>query len=112
MKETVTVTLEDIEKELDPSKQVGFMSKRMAQFKLDAINTLIKKLKTQEELTDAATVKALLTGQRKLTSGEYEAAVKKFGVTGVNAIEAMEHLTKAQKRYLFKRMGYDPEEVQ
>ena len=111
MKETVTITLEDIEKELDPSQQVGFVSKRIAQAKLDAINGLIKKLKKQEELTSPETVKALLTGKRKLTSVEYEEAVKKFGVTGINAIEAMEHLTKPQKQYLFIRMGYDLSEV-
>ena len=107
----MAVTIEDIERELDPDQQTGAISKRIAQAKRNAIGGLIRKLKTQEELTDAATVKALLTGSRKLTSIEYEAAVKKFGVPGVNAIEAMEHLTKPQKQYIFRRMGYDEKEV-
>ena len=107
----ITVTIEDIERELDPAQQNGIISKRMAQEKKNIMDGLIKKLKTQEELTDAATVKALLTGNRKLTSLEYEAAVKKFGVTGVNAIEAMEHLTNPQKQYIFRRMGYDEKEI-
>jgi hypothetical protein len=108
----MVVTLEDIERELDPEQQEGCIAKRMAQGKLALMNGLIKKLKTQETLTNPDIIKALLLGKRKLTPEEYTQAVKKFGVTGVNGIEAMEHLTKPQKQYLFKRMGYDINEVE
>lgn len=107
----MTVTLEDIEKELDPGQQVGFIAKRMARAKLDAINGVINKLKTYEEVLGTDIVKSLLTGKRKLTPEEFGAAIKRFGTPAINAIEAMEHLTKAQKQYLFKRMDWDINEV-
>jgi hypothetical protein len=105
------ITVDDIEKELDPSQQVGFIEKRMAIAKRDAINGLIKKLKMQEELTSPDTVKALIAGTRKLTSVEFEAAVKKFGLTGVKSIEALECLTKPQKQFIFRKLGYDEKEI-
>jgi hypothetical protein len=133
------ITLEDIEKELDPEQQVGYFAKQSARMKRGLISSQIDKLKTQEKLVGEAIVesleksgnvfdkenravlvknygadviKSLLTGKRKLDNTEFEAAVKKFGLTGIKGIEAMEHLTKPQKQYLFKQMGYDIGEVE
>ncbi|MDD3724934.1 MAG: hypothetical protein PHV83_05355 [Bacteroidales bacterium] len=106
------VTLEDIEKELDPSRQDGYAAKLYAKALSMQMNKLIKKLKTQESLTSPEIVKSLILGKRKLTAEEYAASIKKFGLTGVKSIEVMEHLSTPQKQYIFKRMGYDISEVE
>ena len=106
------VTLEDIETELDPSKQTSIRARFESRAKKNIMDGLIKKLKIQEGLTSPETVKTLLLGKRKLTAVEFEAAAKKFGVAGINGIQAMESLSKVQKQYIFKRMGYDIAEVE
>lgn len=105
------VTLEDIEDELNPEKQSGTTAKLCAKLMANRMDALVKKLKMQESLIGSDFVKAMILGNRKLNPEEYAAAVKKFGTTGIKSIEVMEHLNKAQKQYIFKRMGYDIAEV-
>jgi hypothetical protein len=100
------VTVEDIENELNPDKQVGFINKRVASAKKKMMDATINELKKKEALVGKDIVKALIDGERKLTAEEFAIAAKKFGTTGINQIEAMESLNPAQKQYLYKRMGY------
>jgi len=97
-------TIEDIEKEVESSFTVRY-----------AMNMAINNLKTMEKkMGDAGPdiIKTMINGKRKLTVEEYAEAGKKFGPSGLASIEAMEHLNKAQKQYLFKRMGYAVEDAE
>ena len=111
-------TLEDIEAELNPDAQLGFMARRAAMVKRDLLGNMIRNLKNQEELLNTEqeglgtkAIKSLILGQRILDAAETEAAGKKFGSKGIMAIEAMEHMTIPQKQYIFKQMGWDIGEV-
>ena len=109
------VTLEDIETELDSTKQTRMVDKILAKGKAAAMDNVIRKLKQQESLLGEhgpEIIKAMILGKRKLTEEEYSAMIKKFGTTGASKIEMMEHLNKAQKQYIFKRMGWDINEVE
>jgi hypothetical protein len=112
------VTLEDIENEIDPSKQTGIKNKIVARFKADFLNNLIKKLKKQEELLKEIPdvkgeeiIKALINGNRQLSSAEIDAATKKFGSKGIMMLEGMGSLNRAQRQWIFKQMGWDVGEV-
>jgi hypothetical protein len=112
------VTLEDIENEIDPSKQTGIGAKMAARMKDGLINNMIKRLKKQEDLLKEIPdvdgrqiIKALITGNRMLSADEYLAVQKKFGTKGIGMIDGLSTLNKAQKQYIFKRMGYDIGEV-
>ena len=97
-------TIEDIEKQVAGSAAVRY-----------AMNMAINNLKNMEKkMGDAGPdiIKTMINGKRKLTVEEYAEAGKKFGPSGLASIEAMEHLNKAQKQYLFKRMGYPVEDVE
>lgn len=100
------VTVEDIENELNPAMQTGFINKRIASAKKKMMDATINELQKKEALVGKDIVKALISGERKLTPDEFSIAAKKFGTTGINQIEAMESLNSAQKEYLFKRLGY------
>lgn len=91
----MTVTIEDIEKQVHDNFAVRI-----------AMNSCVNKLKEAEKDLGKDNVKAMIEGTRKLSSEEFAAAVKKFGLAGVKQIEAMEKLTAAQKGYLLKRLGY------
>jgi len=98
------VTLEDIENQVSSSFTVRY-----------AMNMAINNLKDMEKKMGNAgpdIIKTMINGKRKLTVEEYAEAGKKFGPSGLASIEAMEHLNKAQKQYLFKRMGYAVEDVE
>ena len=100
----MTITLEDIEKQVADSRVVRY-----------AMNTAINNLKDMERKLGAAgqdIIKTMINGKRKLSVEEYAEAGKKFGPSGLASIEAMEHLNVAQKQYLFKRMGYPIEDVE
>jgi hypothetical protein len=93
-------TLEDIEAQVNSSPGIRF-----------AMNRVINQLKAMEKkMGDAGPgiIQSLLNGKNKLSPEEYAETGKRFGPTGMMAIEAMEHLTKPQKQYVFKQMGYDP----
>jgi len=97
-------TLEDIEKQVEGSFTIRY-----------AMNMAVNNLKDMERKIGAegpAILKTMINGKRKLTSEEYAQTAKKFGSSGLASIEAMEHLSKAQKQYLFKRMGYPVEDVE
>jgi len=98
------ITVEDIEKQVEASRVVKY-----------AMNMAVNNLKDMERKIGKEgpdILKAMLNGKRKLTTEEYAEAGKKFGPSGLASIEAMEHLNKAQKQYLFMRMGYPVEEVE
>jgi len=92
----MTVTIEDIEKQVHDNFAVRI-----------AMNSCVNKLKEAEKDLGKDSVHALIMGRRRLSAEEFAAAVKKFGLTGVKQIEAMENLTAAQKGYLCKRLGYE-----
>ncbi len=97
----MTVTLEDIEKQVQ-----GNLAIRLA------MKSAIAQLKNAEKHVGPDVLKTILLGKRKLTEKEYAEASKKFGISGLESVERMEHLTKPQKQYLFKQMGYDINEVE
>jgi len=94
-------TLEDIEREVANSYFIRV-----------AMTKAVSQLKVAEKNVGPDVLKMMLLGKRKLDPKEYEETRKKFGSQGLMAIEAMEHLNKAQKQYLFKQMGYPIEEVE
>jgi len=100
----IKITLETIEQQIAYRASDRF-----------AMNMAIKNLKDMEKKMGNAgpdIIKTMINGKRKLTVEEYAEAGKKFGPSGLASIEAMEHLNKAQKQYLFKRMGYAVEDVE
>lgn len=112
------VTLEEIETEIDPSKQVGIKAKLLAKTKAFALNDVIRRLKKQEELLKEIPdvdgekiIKALITGNMQLNSAECDAVVKKFGTKGMLMLEGMGNMNTAQKQWIFKQMGWDINEV-
>jgi len=113
------VTLEDIENEIDSSKQIGIKNKLIAKQKSNLLNDVIRRLKKQEELLrqipdvdGKKIIKALLNGNQKLTGMELDAVNKKFGTKGLIMIEGMANLNRAQKQWIFKNMGWDINEVE
>jgi len=98
------ITLEDIEKQIESSFSI-----RLA---MNSAVSQIKKMERQIGIEGPAILKTMLNGKRKLTTEEYAEAGKRFGPSGLMSIEAMEHLNKAQKQYLFKRLGYPIEDVE
>ena len=97
----MVVTLEDIEKQVADSIAVRFAMKRA-----------ISKLKDAESKTSPDVIKVLILGKRKMSIDEYKETAKRLGTQGLYAVEAMERLTKPQKQYLFKQLGYDINEVE
>ena len=97
----MTVTLEDIELQVKNNLMIRL-----------AMNKAVTQLKKAEREVGRDVMKIIILGKRKLTPEEYAEAAKKFGSSGLESIERMEHLTKAQKQYLFKQMGYDITEVE
>jgi antitoxin component HigA of HigAB toxin-antitoxin module len=98
------ITLVDIEKQVEGSRTIRY-----------AMNMAVNNLKDMEKKIGAegpAIIKTMINGKRKLSVEEYAEAGKKFGPSGLMSIEAMEHLNRAQKQYLFKRMGYPIEDVE
>jgi hypothetical protein len=113
------VTLEDIENEIDSSKQVGMKAKLAAKMKASLMGQMITRLKKQEELlkeipdiSGPSIIKALICGHRALTAEELLAVQKRFGAKGIGMIEGLGCLNIAQKQWIFKQMGYDIAEVQ
>ena len=96
-----TPTLEDIEKQVENSVIIRITMKRV-----------IDQLRNAERNTKPEIIKMLINGKRPLDNKEYAEVSKKFGANGLEAIERLEHLTKPQKQYLFKQMGYPIEEVE
>jgi hypothetical protein len=112
------VTLQDIEDEINPDKQVGVKDKLLAKAKASALNEVIRRLKKQEELlkeipdvNGKEIIKALINGNRTLNEKEMAAATKKFGQRGVMMLEGMGHMNRAQRQWIFKQMGWDSNEV-
>lgn len=112
-------TLEDIETEIDPTKQTGWKNKMSAKAKQIALDTVINKLKKMQNVLDAEeiglgrrVISDLILGRHKLTAEEHLVAVKRFGNTGLEQIKSMENLNKAQKQFIFKRMGWNVNEVE
>jgi len=112
------VTLEEIETEIDPSKQVGVRNKIEAKMKANLLNDMIRRLKNQENLLKEIPdvdgkkiIKALINGDHQLTAKELDAVSMKFGTRGLVMIEGLAHLNLAQKQWIFKQMGWDINEV-
>ena len=95
------VTLEDIEKQVESSLMIRIAMKRV-----------VDQLKNAEKHSSPEVIKVLINGKRKMGEKEYAETAKRFGSKGLEAIERLEHLTKPQKQYLFKQMGYSIEEVE
>jgi hypothetical protein len=97
----MTVTLEDIEGQV----KSNFLIRA-------AMGRAVTQLKKAEREVGKDVLKIILLGKRKLTPEEYSVAATKFGSSGLESVERMEHLTVPQKQYLFKQMGYDIGEVE
>ena len=93
-------TLEDIEREV-----AGSFKTRLA------MSSTMSQLRMAQTKIGTAPLKILILGYRKLTFEEYEAAAKKFGQPGIQSLRMMERLSKGQKQYIFKQMGWPLEEV-
>lgn len=94
-------TLEDIEKQVEGSVMLRV-----------AMKQIIDQLKQAEKHVPPEVIKLLINGKRKMDEKEYAETAKRFGSKGLEAIERLERLTKPQKQYIFKRMGYPIEEVE
>ena len=112
------VTLQDIEDEINPDKQIGVKAKLAARAKAGMLGEVIKRLKKQEDLlkeipdvNGKEIIKALISGNRNLDEREMTAATKKFGSRGVMMLEGMMHMNRAQRQWIFKQMGWDINEV-
>lgn len=113
------VTLEEIETELDSTKQTGWKNKLSAKAKKMALDAVLGKLKKMQDVLDAEeiglgkkVITDLILGRHKLSAEEHLIAVKRFGNTGLEQIKSMESLNKAQKQYIFKQMGWNLKEVE
>lgn len=111
-------TLEEIEIEIDSTKQTGWTNKMSAKAKKIALDTVLGKLKKMRDVLDAEeiglgrkVISDLILGRHKLTAEEHLIAVKRFGNSGLEQIKSMENLNKAQKQFIFKQMGWDINEV-
>jgi hypothetical protein len=112
------VTLEDIENEIDPTKQSGIRNKLAAKAKAGALNEMIRRLKKQEDLLKEIPdidgkkiIRALINGDHHLSAQELDAVSKKFGTQGLVMIDGLAHLNTAQKQWIFKQMGWNINEV-
>ena len=113
------MTLEDIEIEIDATKQIGWRAKLSAKAKKMALDAMMSKLKKQRELLKEIPdvngdeiIKAFINGNRKLSDKEYDAVVKKFGTKGLTMIDGMSSLSIPQKQWIFKQVGWNINEVE
>jgi hypothetical protein len=103
------VTLEDIEKEVSDSLTIRFAMNRMMKELHKACNFFI--LKYDKE-NGTRICKEVILGKRKLDTFEKQQASAKYGQEVAKPLEAISRLNKAQKQYIFKRMGWDIAEVE
>ena len=104
----MTDTIESIEREVAGN----FLIRRAMNAAVNRTKK-VQKIIAKEEGEKAAEqiIKDIISGKKVLNPVEYKAANEKFGLKGLNMIEACEHLNKGQRQYMFKRMGWNPEEV-
>lgn len=102
------VTPEDIEKEVAGSSAIKFAMNRVMTELRKAVKYFVAKY---DEENGTRLCKDLILGKRSLDEFEKRAASKKFGAEIKAPLEMLAKLNLAQKQYIFKRMGWDIEEV-
>ena len=103
------VTLEDIEAEVAGSLKIRFAMNRVMAALKKAVDFYIKKY---DEENGTRICKEIILGKRTLDRFERQQASAKFGTEVAQPLEAIARLNKAQKQYIFKRMGWDINEVE
>jgi hypothetical protein len=103
------VTLEDIEKEVSDSLAIRFAMNQIMKQLQRAVKFFITKY-DQENGTRIC--KEVILGKRTLDTFEKQRASAKFGNEIAKPLDAISKLNKAQKQYIFKRMGWDINEVE
>jgi hypothetical protein len=103
------VTLEDIEKEVAESKIIQAAMNRVIGELSKAVDYYIKRYDREN---GTRICKEVILGKRTLDRFEKLQASAKFGNEVVTPLETIARLNKAQKQYIFKRMGWDINEVE
>jgi len=103
------VTLEDIETEVAGSLKIRFAMNQVMKALHKAVDFYIKKY-DQENGTRIC--KEIILGKRTLDRFERQQASAKFGNEVAQPLEAITRLSKAQKQYIFKQMGWNINEVE
>ena len=103
------VTLEDIEIEVAGSYVIRSAMNRVMKGLNKAVNYFVAKYGQEN---GARICKEVILGKRSLDSFERQQASAKFGNEVAKPLEAIARLNKAQKQYIFKRMGWDIGEVE
>ena len=102
------VTLEDIEKEVADSFMIrAAMNRTMKQLE-KAVDFFIRKYDREN---GTRICKEVILGKRHLDTFERQHANAKFGAEVAGPLNIISKLNKAQKQYIFKRMGWDINEV-
>lgn len=103
------VRLEDIEKEVNDSLAIKFAMNRVMKQLHKAVDFFIQKY---DQENGTRIVKEVILGKRDLDMFERQQASAKFGAEIAKPLEMISKLNKAQKQYIFKRMGWDIGEVE
>lgn len=104
----IMVTLEDIEKEVSNSMTIRFAMDRVMKELQKAVNYFIQKY---DKENGTRICKEVILGKRSLDTFEKQQASAKFGNEIAKSLGVISKLNKAQKQYIFKRMGWDIKEV-
>jgi hypothetical protein len=103
------VTLEDIEKEVNDSLAIKFAMNRTMKQLEKAVEFFIRKYDREN---GTRICKEVILGKRSLDTFERQQASAKFGHEVAKPLNTISKLNKAQKQYIFKRMGWDINEVE
>lgn len=105
----MTITLEDIEKEVNDSLAIKFAMNRIMKELHKAVDFFIQKYDREN---GTRICKEVILGKRSLDTFEKHRASAKFGHEVATPLTAISKLNKAQKQYIFKQMGWDVGEVE
>jgi hypothetical protein len=103
------VTLEDIEAEVASSKAIRAAMNRVMKELSKAVDYFVKRY---DKENGTRICKEVILGKRNLDRFEKQQASAKFGNEVATPLETIARLNKAQKQYIFKRMGWDINEVE
>ena len=103
------VTLEDIEKEVNDSLAIKFAMNRTMKQLEKAVEFFIRKYDREN---GTRICKEVILGKRSLDTFEKQQASAKFGAEVAKPLSVISKLNKSQKQYIFKRMGWNINEVE
>jgi hypothetical protein len=101
-------TIESIEKEVSDSITIRFAMNHVMKELNKAVDYFIAKYDREN---GTRICKEVILGKRTLDKFEKQQANAKFGNEVAKPLDVISKLSKAQKQYIFKRMGWDINEV-